>query len=211
MSNLREQNMPAEDLSDLGAPAKPRGAGLAGLVEDSSVPAPRSRPTDADEATDQGAGPTPVGSITGTREVNESAVRGGRKRGRPRSRVRPTTAVYVSPGVKQRFEAYRHKHKATNLQVVLEAISSMHGELDHVIRDATFNTAPVNPLFPADPSAVRYVGGGSVQIGFSPTAEQEEVIDQIGGELGFDTRSTWIAPVLNAFLPGRKDTRPSRG
>ena len=59
----------------------------------------------------------------------ESAARGGRSPGRPRTRDRPVTAVYVSPGVKQRFEAYRHKHKATNLQVVLEAISSKHDEL----------------------------------------------------------------------------------
>jgi hypothetical protein len=118
--------------------------------------------------------------------------------------------VYVSPGVKQRFEAYRHKRKATNLQVVLEAISSKHGELAQIIRDSTFNTAPVNPLFPADPSAVRYLGGGSVQISFSPTADQEAVINQLGADLGIDTRSTWIAPVLNAFLPGRKDSAPSR-
>ncbi|WP_233151363.1 hypothetical protein [Mycobacterium lehmannii] len=119
--------------------------------------------------------------------------------------------MYVSPGVKSRFDAYRHRRKATNLQVVLEAISAKHGELAEIIKGSTFSTAPVNPLFPADPSAVRYLGGGSVQIGFSPTAEQEQVIDRIGAELGFDTRSTWIAPVLNAFLPGRKDSLPDQG
>jgi hypothetical protein len=94
--------------------------------------------------------------------------------------------------------------------VVLEAISSKHPELANIIRDSTFNIAPVNPLFPADPSAVRYLGGGSVQIGFSPTPQQEEKIDEIGQSLGFETRSTWIAPVLNAFLPGRKDDPPTR-
>ncbi|MDM3908808.1 hypothetical protein [Mycobacterium intracellulare] len=113
--------------------------------------------------------------------------------------------------MKQRFEAYRHKQKATNLQVVLEAISSKHEELADIIKRAAFSTAPVNPLFPADPSAVRYVGGGSVQIGFSATPEQEQVLDRLGAELGFQTRSTWIAPVLNAFLPGRKDVPPDRG
>jgi hypothetical protein len=91
--------------------------------------------------------------------------------------------------------------------VVLEAISSKHPDLADIIRGATFNIAPVNPLFPADPSAVRYVGGGSVQIGFSPTPQQEE---EIGQTLGFETRSTWIAPVLNAFLPGKKDNPPAR-
>ena len=212
MSKLREQNMPSEDLSDLGAPAKPRGAGLADLVGESSVAAPHPRPAEGDGHEDQGAIPTPIRSIGAVRDVDGSDdSRSGRKPGRPRTRVRPVTAVYVSPGVKQRFEAYRHKHKLTNLQVVLKAISSMHDELDQVIGAATFNTAPVDPLFPADSTAVRYVGGGSVQIGFSPTPEQEEVIDRIGRQIGFDTRSTWIAPVLNAFLPGKKDAAPSKG
>ncbi|BBZ15074.1 hypothetical protein [Mycobacterium branderi] len=209
MTNLKQQDVPAEDLSDLGAPA-PRGAGLAGLL---SGPPPATERTDAPAANrvpvnsmETAPPPAPPESA----RAEESAPRRGRKPGRPRTRMRPTSAVYVSPGVKQRFEAYRHKQKATNLQVVLEAISSKHDQLAEIIRDATFNTAPVNPLFPADPAAVRYVGGGSVQIGFSPTPEQEEVIDRIGRELGFDTRSTWIAPVLNAFLPGRKDSHPQR-
>ena len=211
MSNLREQNMPDEDLSDLGSPT-PRGAGLAGLVAGPPPSPPRHQASDHDGTP---VPDTPAAAqrtaVLDTGRSDETAVQRAGKPGRPRTRVRPTSAVYVSPGVKQRFEAYRHKHKATNLQVVLEAISSMHGELDDIIADSTFNTAPVNPLFPADPAAVRYVGGGSVQIGYSPTAEQEEVIDRIGRELGFDTRSTWIAPVLNAFLPGRKEIHPQRG
>ena len=125
--------------------------------------------------------------------------------------VSPSQRSTSARASNSRFEAYRHKQKATNLQVVLEAISTKHDELSDIIKKSAFSTAPVNPLFPADPSAVRYVGGGSVQIGFSATPQQEEVIDRIGSELGFDTRSTWIAPVLNAFLPGRKDSAPNRG
>jgi hypothetical protein len=118
----------------------------------------------------------------------------------------------VSAGVKKRFEKYRHDSKSTNLQVVLEAISAKHkaGELAEIIEQSRYSTAPVNDLFPADPSAVAYLGGGSSQIAFSPTPQQEEVIDRIGGDLGFDTRSTWIAPVLNAFLPGKKDSTAGR-
>lgn len=204
MSNLRQQDLPAEDLSDLGAPAA-RGSGLSGFLS-SDVGAPAApaqerprRPPQA-EADAVGAGPTEV-----------AAQRRPRRPGRPRTRTKPVTAVYVSAGVKQRFEAYRHKKKVTNLQVVLEAISSKHEELADIIKQSVFSTAPVNPLFPADPSAVRYVGGGSVQIGFSATPDQEQVLDRIGAELGFETRSTWIAPVLNAFLPGRKDAAPDRG
>jgi hypothetical protein len=206
VSNLRQQNVPAEDLSDLGSPA-PRGAGLAGLVGPAASPVGPQRVEPDHTFVPETVQPA-VRSVPP--EVDEIAVRRRAKPGRPRTRVKPTTAVYVSPGVKQRFDAYRHKCKATNLQVVLEAISSKHEELADIIRDSTFNVAPVNPLFPADPSAVRYMGGGSVQIGFSPTADQEEVIDRIGEGLGFETRSTWIAPVLNAFLPGRKDSGPAR-
>lgn len=204
MSNLRAQDLPAEDLSDLGAPAA-RGRGLANLVGDSAPSTPRQ---DAATTNDRGGVARSVGAPTelpGAEPASETPARRGRRPGRPRTRTKPTTAVYVSPGVKQRFEAYRHKRKATNLQVVLEAISSKHSALGDIIKQSTVSTAPVDPLFPADPSAVRYLGGGSVQIGFSPTPEQEQVIDRIGAELGFDTRSTWIAPVLNAFLPGRKD------
>jgi hypothetical protein len=198
MSNLREQSMPNEDLSDLGAPAK-RGSGLANLV--GATAAPVDVEAASEFVTEE---PAAAASVLPDRRVS-------RRPGRPRTRTKPVSAVYVSSGVKQRFEAYRHKQKATNLQVVLEAISSMHDELAEVIRESTVNTAPVNPLFPADPSAVRYLGGGSVQIGFSATPAQEEVLDRLGADLGFDTRSTWIAPVLNAFLPGRKDAAPDRG
>ena len=212
MSKLREQSMPNEDLSDLGAPAK-RGTGLADLV---GATAP---PVDVEPGSNGhlglAAAEDPASEFVAEEPLAAASVlpdRGrGRRPGRPRTRTKPVSAVYVSSGVKQRFEAYRHKQKATNLQVVLEAISSMHKELADVIRESTVSTAPVNPLFPSDPSAVRYLGGGSVQIGFSATAAQEEVLDRLGAELGFDTRSTWIAPVLNAFLPGRKDSAPDRG
>lgn len=202
MSNLREQNIPDADLSDLGAPPK-RGAGLAGLVGTSTTAAvdtgqdnlgePIQEPGHGVDSATSGAARRPVRRRRAT--VTASA------------RNKPTSAVYVSAGVKKRFVAYRHAKKATNLQVVLEAIGSKHGELAGIIRKSTVNSAPVNDLFAADPTAVRYLGGGSIQIGFSPTPEQETKLDEIGKELGFDTRSTWIAPVLNEFLPGRKDTQ----
>jgi hypothetical protein len=211
MSNLREQSMPNEDLSDLGAPAR-RGSGLADLISTSVPPAaapPAQNGTDYVTGVEEPASDSAVAAPAAGAESPPR--RSNRRPGRPRTRTKPVSAVYVSSGVKQRFEAYRHKQKATNLQVVLEAISSKHTELAEIIEESAVNTAPVNPLFPADPSAVRYLGGGSVQIGFSATAAQEEVLDRLGAELGFDTRSTWIAPVLNAFLPGRKDSAPDKG
>ncbi|GAA2401437.1 hypothetical protein [Mycolicibacterium llatzerense] len=198
MSNLRQQNIPAEDLSDLSAPA-PRGAGLGDLLSGTPAPARREPLPQADSDTVERVleAPAPARPKAPARPPRQAS---------PRTRSKPTSAVYVSQGVKLRFEDYRHKAKKTNLQVVLEAITAKHGQLADIIKASAVSTAPVGgSLFPADPSAVRYLGGGAVQIGFSPTPEQESVLDALGEELGFSTRSTWIAPILNAFLPGRKD------
>lgn len=210
-NNLTRQELPAEDLGDLTAPPV-RGAGLSGLLDETPAPPPERaidpvepadtfEPAGTAETSEEDEVVTPIRSLSSTRAPAP------RKPGRPRTRNKPASAVYVTAGVKKRFEKYRHDNKSTNLQVVLEAISAMHkaDKLDQIIEESRYSTAPVNDLFPADPSAVRYLGGGSSQISFSPTPEQEAVIDQIGKKLGFDTRSTWIAPVLNAFLPGKKD------
>lgn len=226
MSKLEAQRPPAEDLADLSAPAPSRGAGAAELLGPPGEPlAPWEdlTSTGAQENSADVAGGETTGRDSASRveENAENAETGGGSAGtgRPRSGRRPTktprsraggnsaAAVYTSVGVRQRFERYRHKTKQTNLQVVLEAVGSKIDELEQIIADAKVNTTPVNPLFDADPSAVRYIGGGSVQIGYIPTPEQEKKLDEIGRRLGIETRSTWLAPVLNAFLPGHKDKR----
>lgn len=204
MSNkLTRQELPPEDLGDLTA-LPVRGAGLSGLLD--GPPAPATEYVEP-AGPAQSADPRPVPAPSGVPARSTPSPSTPRRPGRPRTRTKPASAVYVTAGVKKRFEKYRHDSKSTNLQVVLEAISALHktNELGQIIEQSRYSTAPVNDLFPADPSAVRYLGGGSSQISFSPTPQQEAVIDEIGRGLGFDTRSTWIAPVLNAFLPGRKD------
>ena len=207
---IAPQELPAEDLGDIMKPG--RGTGLADLVPQAEPPQP-SAPTPV-PAPSPAEGPPPVRPLTAVAPLVEEPVsaadRRARRPGRPRTRSKPSTAVYVSAGVKNRFEKYRHSTKSTNLDVVLEAISAKHqaGELAAIIDESRYSTARSTALFPSDPSAVRYLGGGSSQIAFSPTAEQDRVIDEIGAQLGFNTRSTWIAPVLNAFLPGRRDTSP---
>lgn len=200
MSKLKQQDIPSEDLSDLSTP-RPRSNGLSDLLGTPQTAGRAGSHPEAGDDFEQVVEP----AVPQDPQTPKRSRRGPRQPA-VRSRTRPTTAVYVSQGVKQRFEDYRHKCKKTNLQVVLEAITTKHGELADIIKKAAVSTAPVGgSLFPADPSAVRYLGGGSVQIGFSPTPEQESVLDTLGEELGFTTRSTWIAPVLNAFLPGRRD------
>ncbi len=206
-NKLTRQELPTEDLGDL-AVLPERGAGLSGLLDGTSapeaVPAPDEPTSEPDSMPVAQVAPAAVAPVRSVPPASPT-----RKPGRPRTRTKPASAVYVTAGVKKRFEKYRHDNKSTNLQVVLEAISAMHksDKLAQIIEESRYSTAPVNDLFPADPSAVRYLGGGSSQISFSPTPEQEAVIDRIGKTLGFETRSTWIAPVLNAFLPGKKDAQ----
>lgn len=207
-NNLTPQELPAEDLGDLTAPPV-RHAGLSGLLHDPAPPpSPRLVPDlpEPDDTKPTADGLPKAPEITSP-QPSDMRARSPRKPGRPRTRTKPTSAVYVSDGVKKRFEKYRHDKKSTNLQVILEAIGAKHqaNELDTIINESRYSTAPVSDLFPADPSSVRYLGGGSSQIAFSLTAEQEAKIDEIGQKLGFDTRSTWIAPILNSYLPGKKE------
>jgi hypothetical protein len=117
------------------------------------------------------------------------------------------TTLYVSAGVEQHIERYRRAAKRrTNTSVVLEAITACRDRLDEII--ATSRIADGSGgVFPVDPSSERYLGGGSNQIQIRPTVAQLEVLDQLTTELGFRKRATWIAPVLNAFLPGRREVQ----
>lgn len=212
MSDLKAQDLPKEDLSDLSGPGT-RGSGLSNLFPSPSTKKPEAAPAKAkpvDDTPPRAAAPEaavpPAAPATSATPTRTTARRGP---GRPRTRQRPSGTLYVTAGLKARFENFKHKGRKTNLEVVLEAISSCHGRLAEIINDARIQTGVANDLFPGDPSAVRYLGGGSVQIQFSPTTAQEEVLDRLGKELGIETRSTWIAPVLNEFLPGRREKRPS--
>lgn len=216
MSKLEEKKLnKGPDLSDLN---KPRGEGLADLIPPAPAPEESVGSETAPEA------PVPAGAGTGRSPGLDAA-------GDPadESNVDPSTtvdreaegdtrtpadrqragkdfgAVYVNESVRKRFDKYRHDQRLTNAQVVLKAVSDLHSELPEVIAAAKYSTAPVDPLFPADPSAVKYLGGGPAQIVYATTEDQAKVLDTIGEGLGFKTRSTWLAPVLNAFLPGRKE------
>lgn len=222
MNKLEPQKPPAENLADLSAPAPARGDGVADLLgppEGSLSPWEDSAANhEGENAADDAAGDTSNnaegGDVDehsapddGSNGVGPGRLRRTAKTPRVRNGGKSAAAVYTSVGVRQRFERYRHKTKKTNLQVVLDAVADKYDELKQIIEDSKVSTAPVNPLFASDPSAVRYIGGGSVQIGYIPTPEQEKKLDEIGQSLGIEKRSTWLAPVLNAYLPGQKDTR----
>lgn len=221
MSKLEEKKVnKGPNLSDLSAPTPTRrGEGISDLI------APPPPPPPTDPQAESPVAPVAAESLQARRSPDlpdieispETAVpdapspaagdqgASGDTPKRPRTKTKAQGGVYVSSGVKKRFEKYRHDSRLTNVQVVLQAVGEKHAELQDIIAAAKYSAAPVNPLFDEDPSTVRYLGGGSSQISFAPTKSQATKLDDIGKQLGFSTRSTWLAPVLNAFLPGRKD------
>ncbi|OEJ20897.1 hypothetical protein [Streptomyces subrutilus] len=125
------------------------------------------------------------------------------------ARSKQRTTLYVSPALHRRFEKYvRAKRGRTNTSVVLEAVAAKRTETPEIISKAQVSAAAGNDLFPQDPRSVRYLGSGPVQIQIAPTYAQLQVLDRLTTEYGFEARATWIAPVLNAFLPGKKEVIP---
>ncbi|MFT9493241.1 hypothetical protein ACM0A0_24475 [Mycobacteroides abscessus subsp. abscessus] len=221
MSKLEEKKLnKGPDLSDLNKPG--RGEGLADLI-----PPPPEAEASAGQPTPSTSAPTegpankrspdlpdigPADAEADTPEAPaepETQASSGSKQKTRTGNDKDLGAVYVSENVRKRFDKYRHDNRLTNAQVVRKAVSTLHSELPEVIAAARYSTEPEDPLFPADPSAVKYAGGGSAQIVYATTPEQSGVLDAIGKQIGFSTRSTWLAPVLNAFLPGRKDRAPA--
>lgn len=206
--------LPDEDLSDLGTPN--RGEGLADFFDTPAdeVPAPADEP-EAPEGTPQSP---PAGRRDEPEpEAPRPPARTQRKAKRPTPGAPGTATVYLSESVRARLEDYRIKHRTTNLVVVFSAIEACgdvdklqqgdFSQLQDVIKKAAVATGYSGGFFSSNPKAVRYVGGGGAPVQFKPTPEQARQLDEVGQQLGFESRSTWIAPLLNEFLPGRKDKR----
>lgn len=122
-----------------------------------------------------------------------------------------TTTVYVSEALFARAEAYRRKKSGRrNLDILFEALEKHLAELPGIIERSKVSTGQASSLFGVDPRQVRYVGGGGTQWQFTPLEAQDKLLDQIAERLGFTTRSTWIPPLLNEFLPGKKEKAPAR-
>ncbi|GAB4590030.1 hypothetical protein [Nocardia sp. IFM 10818] len=129
----------------------------------------------------------------------------------PRKRATPAagrrggaSVVYVDSLVETRVKAACKKRDITHLQLILEAVAANHDRLRDIVSAARINTRPVAELFEPDPDAVRYRGGGQIGVPYRPTPAQDAKLDEIGAELGFSQRSTWLAPVLEYHLRPRK-------
>ncbi|RPK29195.1 hypothetical protein EES39_40335 [Streptomyces sp. ADI92-24] len=125
------------------------------------------------------------------------------------AKTKHRTTLYVSPALHRRFEKYvRAARGRTNTSAVLEAVAAKNSTTPQIIQESKVSVAAGNDLFPEDPRAVRYLGAGPVQIQIAPTYAQLQVLDTLTVKYGFEARATWIAPVLNAFLPGKKEKVP---
>lgn len=121
-----------------------------------------------------------------------------------------TTTVYVSEALFARAESYRRKKSGRrNVDILNEALDKHLAELPSIIERSRVSTGQVSALFGVDPRTVKYLGGGGTQWQFKPTEDLDRFLDQIAEKLGFTSRSTWIPPLLNAFLPGKKETAPA--
>lgn len=113
--------------------------------------------------------------------------------------VQPRT-VHVSDALQNRLDTYcaqREGHTPTT--AVFEALEHLHGELPELMRSARAYLASPDPQ-----PDVHYLGSGRVQIRLRPDEAQEAVLEETSAELGAPL-ATWLPPLLNAHLPGRRE------
>lgn len=113
--------------------------------------------------------------------------------------VEPRT-IHVSDALQARLDAFRDQADRTTTSVTFEAIEHFRAELPELVRSARARLA--SPV--ADEAEVRYLGAGPVQLRLRPDAAGAELLDRLSAELG-SSWTTWVPPVLNAYLPGRKE------
>lgn len=109
--------------------------------------------------------------------------------------------VYVSDALQARLDTFReHGADRTTTSVTFEAIACFRAELPELVRTARARLA--SPV--AERAEVRYLGAGPVQVRLRLSAARAELLDRLSAELGLSWR-TWVPPVLNAYLPGRRE------
>lgn len=117
--------------------------------------------------------------------------------------MRDRWTIFVSDALQARLDRYRQDcGDLTTTAVVFEAIEHLRPHLPELLRTA--HARPVSP-FAAQLTQPRYLGSGPVQIRIRPEAAQADVLAQVSEELGGLPLATWIPPVLNAYLPGRRE------
>jgi hypothetical protein len=109
--------------------------------------------------------------------------------------------VFVSDALQARLDTYlEHRVGRTATSVTFDAIEYFRRDLPELVHRA--RARPVSP--PPEHAEVRFLGAGPVQVRLRPSAAGAKVLDRLSTDLGLSWR-TWIPPVLNAYLPGRRE------
>lgn len=197
--------LPKADLSDLGSPTA--GAGDA-LDDFFTTPQPAAAPRERSTTTrDRPPSPVEPRPAPAPRRRSTQPASGGRRK--------KTITFYVSTGTGRRWEQEAKRTSLTKYEVLARVIDSFEtvDSMRKVIEESTVSTTVATKLLPADPKSVRLLGGagvgGSRGIQVNMTPEQLDAVDALGSELGFESRS-WVAPLLNAKLPGTKEKHPAK-
>lgn len=117
--------------------------------------------------------------------------------------MRNPWTVHISDALQVRLDRYRDDRPGrTTTTVVFEAIGHLRADLPELVRAA--RARPASP-WAAPRWQQRYLGSGPVQIRLRPGVAEADVLAQVSAELGGLPPATWIPPLLNAYLPGRKE------
>jgi hypothetical protein len=195
---MTSRGLPKADLADLGSPTAGGGDALDDFFT-SSEPQPPASPQDR-------PAPTVAPRAPQRRRAAQPASGGRRKK---------TITFYVSTGTGRRWELQAKRTEMTKYEVLAQIIDDFAtvDSIREVIEQSTVSTTVATSLLPTDPKAVRLLGGagvgGSRGIQVNMTPDQLSALDAIGDQLGFESRS-WVAPLLNAKLPGAKEKHPAK-
>lgn len=228
------------DLGNPGAVRGAGLAGLLGDDdEDDFVPTSTSQPSTAvgfrpeagePSRTSAGSGPSrgdTTKRTSGTDTLandtpadSTSATESRRPRSQTASESGNAKTLYTSDEVKTRLTNYRFEHRISALKIILQAIEHAagggenlrNGDLDELRK--VLDEARVKgdlDFFAENPNTVKYKGGGSTPSQYRPTPAQFKQLQQLTVLLGFTERSTWLAPVLDNFLPADQAQPRKRG
>ncbi len=115
--------------------------------------------------------------------------------------VHPRT-VYVSDALQARLDTYRDQDATrSTTSVVFEAVERLAADIPELVRAS--RARPVSPFAPHSRD-VTYLGSGPVQIQIQPSWAQTDLLDKLSAKLDMPLE-TWMPPLLNAYLPGRKE------
>lgn len=109
--------------------------------------------------------------------------------------------MFVTDSLQARLDAFcEYDADRSAASVTIDAIDCFRGELLDLVRASRVRLASPLP----EEAHVRYLGVGPVQVRLRLGIGGVTLVDRLSSRLDLSWR-TWIPPVLNAYLPGRRE------